>query len=386
MRKTLHLNFSGIVLIIIFSLAGCRNRENPNQSIIKTNFSYSASNKVYLHELLPDSWPVLDSAITDKEGSVEFKLSLADAGLYTIGTGRDNLVILQVDPGQTQKLTTDIRQIPWSYDITGSKGSKLLEKFKEQTLRHLDEIDSLYLELNTRHDSSVSFQYKTRIDSLVNLVYQKQKDFQIDLVRQNKSILAVLIPLFQPFGRKPVLTVQSHSSLFMQVYDNLKRRYPNNPHVLELHKRIQQFHEQKNQEIKREKKLQPSLKAPDFSFSTINGKTVNLSDLKGNYILLDFWSENNPDYKRKKEKIYQIQTNYSNVIHLNVYHGKDKLVWKNMATKFKDQSIHSTAGKMALTMYNAEDNDRVFLISPKGIILTKDVKTSMLKAVLEENI
>lgn len=386
MRKNIFFAIFSISILSVFLLSGCLNKEHPNQSIIKTKFSYSASNKVYVHELLADSWPVLDSAITDEEGKADFTFNLAEAGLYTIGTDRDNLVILQVNPGQTQELYADIRQIPWSYDIKGSKGSKLLETFKEQTLRNLDKIDSLYIELSSWRDSSNYADKKSTIDSLVNRVYEKQSEFQIRLVRNNKSLLAVLIPLFQPFGRKPVATIQTHSGLFMQVYDSLKNRYPNNPHVLELHKRIQEFREQKNQAKKHEKQLQPALKAPDFSFSVIDGRTINLSDLQGKYVLLDFWSEDNPGYKRRKKEIYQIQTDFPKVIYVNVYHGKDKLIWKKMAKKYKSQSIHSTTSKMALKMYNAGNKDRLFLISPDGIILSRDIKTSMLQAVLDENI
>lgn len=32
------------------------------------------------------------------------------------------------------------------------------------------------------------------------------------------------------------------------------------------------------------------IEAPDFTTTDINGKTVKLSDFKGNYLLLDFWA------------------------------------------------------------------------------------------------
>ncbi len=372
------------IVLPLLALNACRNKADEDTAVVNADFSYSASNKVYLHELLPDSWPVVDSAITDDEGRVSFEVINASSGIYTIGTDRDNLAILQTNPGESQHLAADIRQIPYTYRTKGSRGSKMLEDFKKKTIKHLDIIDSLFIELNVQRDSPSYLDFQEVVDSMATVVREKQKDYQLSLVRNNKDILAVLVPLFQPFGRVPIITISEYPELFMDIEKNLMEKHPDNPHVLELHKRVERYRSNLKQVQEAERKLKPDMPAPGFAAPDATGKSVRLSEFQGNYVVLNFWSEENENYMKKMDSLYEVVEKRPEVKLLTLYNGKDKLLWQRTASKYNKNTVHMLATPVVLRMYNSKDKGRILLVSPQGKIIRGKLKAAELQQVLEE--
>ncbi len=373
---------SAVPILVLYA---CSNKADENAAVINADFTYSASNKVYLHKLLPDSWPVVDSAITNDEGRVRFELNDPKAGLVTVGTDRDNLVILQTTPGESQSLSADIRQIPHTYTTKGSEGSKLLERFKKKTLEHLDIIDSLYTGLDIRRDSSNYQNNHNTVDSLTAIVKDRQKEYQLDLVRNNKDVLAVLVPLYQPFGRLPLITISEYPDLFMEIDKQLMEKHPDNTHVLDLHQRVERYRDDLKQLQEAEKKLMPGMPAPGFSAPDATGKSVSVSDFQGNFMILYFWSEKIEDYNRKMDSVYKAVNNNTGLILVTVYHGNDKLVWQKTAGRYDRQSVHLLASPVALGLYNSKDKSRMVLVDPEGKIVSADITVENLEEHLNQN-
>lgn len=56
--------------------------------------------------------------------------------------------------------------------------------------------------------------------------------------------------------------------------------------------------------------LKPGTQAPAFSLSTADGKTLSLSELKGRYVVLDFWASWCPDCRRDLPHMVRMQQTY----------------------------------------------------------------------------
>ncbi|MCD8291822.1 MAG: TlpA family protein disulfide reductase [Prevotella sp.] len=59
--------------------------------------------------------------------------------------------------------------------------------------------------------------------------------------------------------------------------------------------------------------LQPGTSAPEFTLNAIDGTSVSLSSLRGNYLVLDFWASWCPDCRKDVPRLKELHEQFSNV-------------------------------------------------------------------------
>ncbi|WP_271785462.1 TlpA family protein disulfide reductase [Aquimarina algiphila] len=132
--------------------------------------------------------------------------------------------------------------------------------------------------------------------------------------------------------------------------------------------------------------------APDFETTLIDGTLFKLSDLKGKYVLLDFWGSWCPPCRKENPKLAALHKKYSDKLtvvtvalekdnkHWKKASEKDGFVWKNQIV---DQNrfvlMSSIARKYGVTEIPAK-----FLISPEGNIVGKLSFNEIEKILLED--
>lgn len=127
----------------------------------------------------------------------------------------------------------------------------------------------------------------------------------------------------------------------------------------------------------------------DFEMEDTKGEKNKISELRGKYTLLEFWSstckpcrESNKDlvniyknYKPKGFEIIAISLDYNKEIWTNAI-KKDKVTWKNLSELNGDNNT-------AAFIYNVNGIPDNFLIDPNGKIIARDLPSILLKKTLE---
>ena len=144
------------------------------------------------------------------------------------------------------------------------------------------------------------------------------------------------------------------------------------------------------EDLNRAMRLITGAVAPDFAQVTPEGKSLKLSDLRGKYILIDFWAswcgpcrQENPNvvrmyeqYKDKGFDILSVSLDSARDRWLQAIEA-DKLSWKHVS------DLKGWSNEVA-QMYEVSGIPKTFLIDPQGKIIATDLRGPSLEAKLKE--
>ena len=140
-------------------------------------------------------------------------------------------------------------------------------------------------------------------------------------------------------------------------------------------------------------------KIPDFTASLISGESFTLSDLRGDFVLLDFWGSWCGPCRRESPQLVQLYQTYKNQKFINgsafqmVSIGietnekswkraieKDELHWPYHIAEFDNFK-----SPIALE-FGVKEIPTKYLLNPKGEIISVNPSFSELQRILEERI
>ncbi|TVR72299.1 MAG: AhpC/TSA family protein [Marinilabiliales bacterium] len=368
-------------------------------SVPDTTFSISGTmdnatgKTLYLYEMGTYERELIDSAVTGPDGSFSFAGSIENTRFMTISHNLNSLILI-VSPGEDITVSADIDNMLLTARINGSPESELAAGFNRRmahTHRVLDSISAVYR--NSRGEASAvieAVREKTRRE--FNAEADRMREFTIDFINRNPGSLASMMALYQQIdGENFILNSTGDFRYYIKVDSALMINYPDLEYTATFNENVRSMREQMELRQHRESMIGAGAVAPEISLPGPGGETVDLSSLRGSYVLLDFWASWCPvcreeiphladvydRFGNEAFEIYQVSLDRSRERWLAAINDLDMGRWIHV-------SDLEFLGSPVVALYQIEAIPASFLLDPDGVIIARDLRGEALEQALAQ--
>lgn len=364
-----------IAIAIISLMASCGETKEDRFEIVGRVENRGDVEKVFLYE----GESMLDSANITSANEFRFNRAAEGSDLYTLIIGLKPYMLV-LENGDNVELEVDLKRSEAEYTVSGSEVSSRLQELA--VLRDYFQKEQAFLQSEFEErigggesQSAVQNELMAKSFEITNDIAKQVLEFS----EENRENLAGFYGFLLLYSIDP----SSYEQEIIEYAEDAKGRFASNRYVQSFANYIGQL-----------KPLSIGQEAPDFVSITPDGKQVKLSDLKGKYVLLDFWAswcapcrEENPNiveqyhaYKDKDKDFTVIGVSLDRSRDAWIKAIKDdRLDWLHVSDL---KQWDSEAGKL----YNIEAIPASFLISPEGKIIGKNLRGPALKEFLEKTL
>ena len=372
-------------VFIVFALISC----GPEKTVrIAGNLSDSNAERVFLHELGNEL--SRDTVQLNASGHFVFKRKIAQPTFYSL-TVNDRAITLLAHPGERITIGGDAHNLPLTYSVKGSNDSHhiyLLHRRLEQTVFFRDSlVKTLQMFEDNRNFVNIQRQFDMNFASEVDSL----RAFNIRFIEQNPQSLAVIYALYQQLDQNYGLFNREEDFYYFRKADSIfYRRFPRIPYVNMLRANVLEMSELYNALQWNRLLSMLGQDAPEIALPAPNGREMKLSELRGKYVLVDFWAswsavcrtENISllniynKYRDRGFEIFQVSLDQSRAMWERAIE-EDGLPWINVSDfKYWDSEI--------VALYEVETIPANFLIDRDGSIMTKNLTGDALDRRLDE--
>lgn len=361
--------FAGLII------AGCSEKEN--QFTVRGNISHADGETIYFEKLLVSSYDLLDSMKIEGDGEFEFKGQTDIPAYYLLKFSDEKFVTLLVDSLDNIVVNADYVNFERDYYVEGSLGSVLVKKLSDQlndTKHKLDSLKSLHNLYRGNPDYS---EMREQWNQEAERIKEEQREFSKEFVMNNPFSMASVLALYQKFDQQTYVINELQT---MRVAASaLNSIYPESPHVKALYQNTVQLLQEEQSAQVRKLIQEQGENSPDIVLPTPEGEEVALSSLRGNVVLLQFWSaldrnsrifnqalvEAYNKYHNKGFEIYQVSVDDNRIEWVDAI-DQDQLAWINVGDM--EGSVIATRN------YNIQAVPFNYLLNEEGEIIAKNLK------------
>lgn len=320
-----------LLFLIAVVVSACQSAKNDNQFTITGTVPAEITGKVYLQEYKNRKYIDLDSAEI-VGGKFTFTGSVTEPAVYILAPSQKSKraqIFLDNNP-LSLELTPD-----WEIaELNGSEDAELFYRVLPENLKGTLKPDSLLL---ANPASPVAVYFLTR--NIYKYDYEQLKSLREKLSE----------------------SLDTHAYV-KEIEDN----------ILSL------------------ESVLPGKTAPDFTLQTMEGDTLSLSSLRGNYILIDFWASWCPDCRKASPELVKLYNQYKdkNFTILGVSIDEDRERWLNAIEKdgLVWSQVVSEGGwsSSELKAYAVRWLPTSYLVDPQGKIAAKNIDVTQLVPQIEQ--
>lgn len=351
-------------LFLFVALLSVSCTKNINTSSIKINSSSHANDSIWIN-LYPYDKPdnhtlklklnkgiiELDTFLmTTHFGRISFPTTLKSGKLEYIFSENIEFIIR---PEEKIQIKTSFEKNRVTYSISGHNFNEELKKYNMEIAEETKSIHTIYHEIENRFPNELDWSIPD-IDNLLKLRIPYRDAIEI---KQEKYILANLgneiaayLMLYYPKEK-----VQS-------LYPLLTEKAQNSTYGKLLEKKLAFWASLDNGSL-----------APNFNYKTIDNKQLRLDQLKGKYVLLDFWGTWCPPCRKDIPELKMFyDTNKKSVEIVSIACHDNYETWKNLVMeKEMDwiQIFNNPENEDLTKIYDIKVFPSKILIDPDGKII-----------------
>ncbi len=361
----------GILVSATLTLFSCGGSDSAAGKVVITGNLQNAPEGVVVLSQYTDSRPkVLDTLEIESNGDFTYEFdSIATPTFYELNLYGQRVVKLALF-----KENVDVKfnfSDPNSLQIEGSQDSKemlKLEKLMESYQAQVNQLNERYYEAMNKNNGEAIRQIQLDAMNLESQQVVKVKEMIESMGNSFASLAA--IGLLNPQNDFPFIDA---------LVTKLNENYPGTIAIMQMKQQLDEL-----------RALAVGQVAPDIVLPDPSGKTTKLSDLRGKYVLIDFWAawckpcrQENPNvvrlynqYNSKGFEVFGVSLDRSREDWVKAI-ADDKLTW----TQVSDLQYFNSA---AAVLYQIQAIPATYLVDPDGKIIAKDLRGPSLEAKLAE--
>jgi len=383
------MKVSNCILIFLLSLLfalSCTRKEAPGAKAdlsgsptkIIGSLIEGAGAYVLLEEMGAREYIPVDTVECDASGSFSLEFFPDQLAFYVLRYGQSGYTTLLIEPGENLQFSGKLTD-PGAYSVTGSPGSKLLRELAHEHKRTLDGLGEIG-RLNREHLSSPDYAtLKQQLDRQFDSITTSFQSYSLHFIHDNPGSPAILIALYNLYGQGlPVFSPQTDLGVYQFVDSVLMIGHSDLEAVSLLHAQVNEAKRILNSEPAF-RDIQKGKIAPDFVSSRPDGSELALSDLKGNFVLLEFWAgwsglsrEENATLKKAAERYGE-----KNFRILQVSLDDDRETWTESITEDGLEWEHVSDlmrwDSPVAAIYQVEKIPYNVIIDPNGRVVDTDL-------------
>jgi peroxiredoxin len=374
-----------LTIVLLFLLAACNTEKQTAKFTVTGQIQNLTNQKIYLEELyFSNKAPeVLDTAEIIN-GKFTLTATAAQQGLYKLRLEKQPTGFIFINDENNISFTADAKDITLAGPTFSTKANATLKQFISQITTQNNAIaqtkDKLkQLTPSTKLYDSV-LQADTKILETQNEVYKK---YILQFIDSTTNPVLASFALGFSQNIDPLL--------LQKPIDALQKKFPKHEAIATISAQYNaMMAEAQQQQTTKTASPQIGTPAPDFTMNDVNDKPFSLSQLKGKYVLVDFWASwcgpcrgENPNvvaaynqFKDKNFTVLGVSLDDNKAAWLKAI-AADQLTWTHVSDLKKWQSA-------AIPLYKFDGIPYNVLINPEGKIIATGLRGDDLLRKLEE--
>lgn len=300
------------IIILLLGFYSCKNNltqedSEKHNTLITGEMENGAGRSVLIQKMHPDRFITLDSVILDEESTFNTGINVEKPGFYAVRNEGDNYISFIAGENDSVHIKADYYNFN-EFELTGTEEAREITRLHKATRDFLDEVAEYARIVSDSVESPDYTRIKLEIDKKYRSAFNELKNFSIDFINKNDGSLVTLLALTNQLGTDFfVFHPVEDYDIFRRVDSILYKKYPESEAVKKIHSRVEMVKMNYPKEIKH-----PEVgdMAPDFSIKNPEDKTVRLSDLENEVILLDFWASWCAPCREENKKLVEIYKKY----------------------------------------------------------------------------